>query len=157
MFVSLFILLTLVDLCHSFINHITSNAVHYNINLNERNGPADNDFISNFFSKFLPTPEDVGLTRYDRNSRPENYPCTKTEYAELLPEDIASKDDDILLIRQLLAKTNLEFRPLQCVYNANIDGYKAKIFHQKVDKLGPAVVLARSVSGGVFGGYNPTG
>jgi hypothetical protein len=57
----------------------------------------------------------------------------------------------------VLAKTNLERRPLKLVYDANRDGWKAKIFHEKVDKLGPAIVLARSQSGGIFGGYNPTG
>ena len=141
---------------YAFHNHVTPNDYLSKL-LNDRKGPADNDFISNFFSKILPTPEDIGLKRYDRNSRPENYPCTKTEYAELLPEDIASNDSDILLIRQLLAKTNLEFRPLQSIYDANRDGWRAKIFHDKVDKLGPAIVLARSASGGTFGGYNPCG
>lgn len=48
-------------------------------------------------------------------------------------------------------------RALTCVYDANRDGWKAAAFHQKVDKKGPAVVLARTVSGGVIGGYNPTG
>ena len=99
---------------------------------NPRRGPADNDFISNFFSKFLPTPEDLGLTRFDSNSRPENYPCTKTEWANNLPDDIASKDSNLILIRQLLAKTNLEFRSLKCVYDANKDGWRAKAFHEKV-------------------------
>lgn len=53
----------------------------------EKRGPADNDFISNFFSRFLPTPEDIGLKRYDSVSRPENYPCVKDRFADLLPED----------------------------------------------------------------------
>lgn len=92
-----------------------------------RKAPADNNFISNFFSRFLPTPEDLGLSRFDSNSRPENYPCTKTEWASLLPEDLSSKDSELILIRQTLAKTNLEFRPLQCVYDANKDGWKAKV------------------------------
>lgn len=117
--------------------------------------PAQNDFISRLVSAFLPTPEDVGLTRYDTNTRPENYPATKTEFAPLLPEDKADKN--IALIRQTLAKTNLANRKLKLVYNANKDGWRKDVFHSKVDKLGPAIVLARSVSGGVFGGYNPTG
>ena len=92
-----------------------------------RKAPADDNFISNFFSKFLPTPEDLGLSRFDTNSRPENYPCTKTEWASLLPEDLESNDSELILIRQTLAKTNLEFRPLQCAYDANKDGWKAKV------------------------------
>ena len=120
-----------------------------------RKGPADNDFISSFFSKFLPTPEDIGLSRYDRNSRPENYPCSKDEFALPLPSD--AKSPEKLLIRPLLAKTNLEFRDLNLVYDANQDGWRADYFHKKLDKKGPAVVLAKSKSGDVFGGYNPTG
>lgn len=147
----------------SLFSNISSYVPRQNINTNafnleaQRKGPADNDFISNFFSRFLPTPEDIGLSRYDSNTRPENYPCTKTEWAELLQEDIASKDKDILLIRQLLAKTNLQFRPLQLLYDANRDGWKSQIFHSKLDKKGPAIVLAKTATGGVLGGYNPTG
>ena len=113
----------------------------------KRKGPADNDFISNFFSKLLPTPEDIGLSRYNRTTRPENYPCTKDEWAVNIPGD--EKDADISLIRQLLAKTNL--------YDASKDGWKAEAFHSKVDKKGSCVILARSTRNGVFGGYNPTG
>ena len=104
--------------------------------------------------KFLPTPEDVGLSRYDRNSQPERYPCTKTEFAALLPSD---KSPETTLIRPLLAKTNLEFRDLVLAYDANKDGWDPKSFHKKLDKKGPAVVLCKSTSGSVFGGYNPTG
>ena len=99
----------------------------YDANKPPRKAPADDNFISNFFSKFLPTPEELGLSRFDSNSRPENYLCTKTEWASLLPEDLNSKDSELILIRQTLAKTNLEFRPLQCVYDANKDGWKAKV------------------------------
>lgn len=120
-----------------------------------KRGPADNDFISRFFSKILPTPEDVGLTRFDRSTRPENYPCVKDEFAPLLDSDSACAD--ISLIRQLLKNTNLETRALQMIYNADVDGWKAAKFHEKLDKKGPALVLARTKSGGVLGGYNPCG
>jgi len=103
----------------------------------------------------LPTPEDIGLSRFNRSSRPENYPCVKDEWAKVLPTD--SNDPDKVLVRQVLAKTNLEFRSLNCLYDANLDGWKAANFHTKVDKKGPCVVLAKSVSGGIYGGYNPTG
>ena len=122
--------------------------------LPERKAPANNDFISRFFGAFLPTPEDIGLTRFNRTSKPENYYATTDEWAEMLPEDT---DADIALLRQTLKYTNLEFRPLKLVYSANRDGWNAKSFHERVDKLGPAVVLARTSSGGVVGGYNPTG
>ena len=120
-----------------------------------RRGPADNDFISRFFSKILPTPEDVGLTRYDRSSRPENYPCIKDEFAQTLDSDLGCPDK--VLVRQLLKNTNLETRDLQLIYDANEDGWRAVKFHEKLDKKGPSVVLARTSSGGILGGYNPCG
>mmetsp|Transcript_19157 Transcript_19157/g.18500 ORF Transcript_19157/g.18500 Transcript_19157/m.18500 type:complete len:189 (+) Transcript_19157:175-741(+) len=121
----------------------------------ERKGPADNDFISRFFSKLLPAPEDMGLTRFNSTTRPENYPCIKNEYANLLETD--HSDPDKILVRQLLKNTNLETRDLQLIYDGDVDGWTAVNFHKKLDKKGPAVVLGKSVSGGVFGGYNPTG
>jgi hypothetical protein len=120
-----------------------------------RKGPADNDFISRFFSKLLPTPEDMGLTRFDVSTRPENYPCVKDEFASLLDSD--SESPDKTLVRQLLKNTNLETRDLKLIYDANEDGWKAIKFHEKLDKKGPALVLARTKSGGIFGGYNPCG
>jgi TLD len=120
-----------------------------------RRGPADNDFISRFFSKILPTPEDVGLTRFDRSTRPENYPCIKDEFADMLDSDQGCPDK--MLIRQLLKNTNLETRDLQLIYDASEDGWRAVKFHEKLDKKGPSVVLARTSSGGIFGGYNPCG
>lgn len=120
-----------------------------------RRGPADNDFISRFFSKILPTPEDVGLTRFDRSTRPENYPCIKDEFAQILDSDLGCPNK--VLIRQLLKNTNLETRDLQLLYDANEDGWRAIKFHDKLDKKGPSVVLARTSSGGTLGGYNPCG
>eukprot|EP01038_Epipyxis_sp_PR26KG_P005559 gene5559-7681_t len=122
-----------------------------------KKAPADDDLISRIFGRFLPTPEDIGLTRYDKDSRPENYPCKKDEWADLLPQDKTSNDPDLMLIRQLLAGTNLQVRPLQLVFSAQKDGWYSTSFHNKVDKKGPAVVLAKSTTGGVYGGYNPTG
>ena len=75
-------------------------------------------------------------------SRPENYPAVKDEFADLLPED---KDKDIALIRQLLASTNLEYRPLKLAYSATKDGWSSSSFHKKVDRKGPSVVLCRFV------------
>ena len=112
------------------------------------------DLITKLFSRFLPKPEDVGLTRFTVDSLPEKFPCTKTEFAVLLASDT---DDNTKLIRPLLKQTNLEFRPLKLAYSAQRDGWKASTFHAQVDKKGPAVVLCRTESGGVFGGYNPCG
>ena len=122
--------------------------------LADRRGPSGDDLISRLFGAFLPTPEDIGLTRFNRSSRPENYYATTDEWADRLPED---SDPDIALVRPTLKYTNLETRPLKLVFSANRDGWSAKEFHKRVDKLGPAVVLARTSTGGVIGGYNPTG
>jgi hypothetical protein len=116
--------------------------------------PAGEDIISKIFGAFLPTPESIGLTRFDENSRPENFPAVKDEFADLLPED---KDNDLRIIRPLLAKTNLQFRPLTLAYSGNRDGWTAKAFHEKLDKRGPAVVLCRTKAGAIVGGYNPCG
>lgn len=113
------------------------------------------DFISRIFRPFIPTPEDIGLKRFNQTSRPENFPCVKDKWADLLPED--KRDTDTALLRPMLCNTNLQYRPLRLAYDANRDGWKASAFHSKIDKNGPAIVLARSRSGGVFGGYNPTG
>lgn len=113
------------------------------------------DLITNLFSRFLPKPEDIGLTRFTKESLPEKFPATKTEWASLLPSD--ADDANASLIRQTLKNTNLETRPLVLAYSAERDGWKASIFHSKVDRRGPGVVLCRTKSGGVLGGYNACG
>jgi len=59
----------------------------------------------------------------------------------------------------IIAGTYLEQRKdkLQRVYKASKDGWSALAFHENVDGLGSAVVLARSIAGQTFGGYNPNG
>ena len=112
------------------------------------------DFITSIFQRFLPTPKDVGLTQFTSKTLPEKFPAVKNEWAELLPSD---NDDDKKLVRQTLKNTNLETRPLVLAYDANRDGWRADAFHSKVDRKGPCVVLCRTKSGGLFGGYNPCG
>lgn len=46
---------------------------------------------------------------------------------------------------------------LQCVYKASRDGWSALDFHRAVDGKGSGLVVARSLTGKVFGGYNPSG
>jgi TLD len=114
-----------------------------------------NDLITNLFSRFLPKPSDVGLNQIDKDKIPDFYPCVKDIWADLLPSD--ESDVNVKLIRQLLFRTNLQSRKLQLLYSGNRDGWQAIIFHKKVDKQGPAIVLCKTASGGIFGGYNPTG
>jgi hypothetical protein len=49
---------------------------------------------------------------------------------------------------------NTETRKLTCAYDANRNGWSADAFHKRLDKKGPAVLLAKSKGGAVFGGYN---
>jgi len=113
------------------------------------------DWVSSLFKRLLPTPEDIGLTRFTIQSLPEKFPAIKDKFAENLPSD--DTDEKKKLVRQVLAQTNLERRPLVLAYSAKRDSFKASAFHEKVDKKGPAVVLCKTKTGGIFGGYNPTG
>jgi len=119
-----------------------------------RSTPGGEDFITSIFKRFLPTPEDVGLTQFTKDTLPEKFPATTTELASLLPSD---NDENKRLIRPTLAQTNLERRPLVLAFDAKKDGWTAKAFHAKLDRKGPSVVLCRTVDGAVFGGYNPCG
>lgn len=53
--------------------------------------------------------------------------------------------------------TFLANKPLACVYKASRDGWSAVDFHEAVDGRGSGVVVARSLTGAVFGGFNPNG
>ncbi|PXF41436.1 hypothetical protein BWQ96_08817 [Gracilariopsis chorda] len=96
--------------------------------------------------------EPFGLKRFDRDRFPELYPATLDEFAELLPEDV----DEVRLFRPLLARTQLQKRPLQLLYDANRDGWSSEAFHERLNRKGASVVFARSQKA-VFGGYNPKG
>jgi len=61
------------------------------------------------------------------------------------------------VLDSIIAGTFLEQRPLQRVYKASRDGWSAIAFHEAVDGLGSAVVVARSLTGQTFGGFNPNG
>ena len=114
------------------------------------------DFITNLFERFLPKPEQVGLSRFTPDSNPEKFPPTKTRIAAPLPSD----KGDMVLARSVLAGTNLETRELQLLFSGDRDSYSKVAFHNKVDRKGPCIVLCRCRKGGaayVFGGYNPTG
>ena len=92
----------------------------------------------------------MGLKRLDN---PEMYPATTTEFAAAVPGD----SPEVAAFRPLLARTQLEARPLRLAYDANRDGWSAARFHEGCDTFGAAVVLARTAGGAVCGGYNPRG
>jgi hypothetical protein len=113
----------------------------------------EGDFITRIFKRFLPDPEEMGMSRMTIDSAPEQYYCTKDRWALPVEDD----DEIVRLFRPALAQTRFEKRSLKLCYDAERDGWNADTFHEKVDKQGPCVVFCRTDSGGVFGGYNPKG
>lgn len=85
----------------------------------------------------------------------QTYPEANPATYELLPSNPFDLTPEGF-VRPLLKQTQLENRKLQLVYDANRDGYDARIFHQKVDGKGAAVVLCKA-GNTYFGGYNPRG
>ena len=104
-----------------------------------------------FFGKREAAP--MGLKRMTKEQFPERYPATKTEWAEPVETD----DLEMAMVRPFLKNTNLETRGLRLAYDANKNGWDPNSFHSKVDKQGPSVVLVKTESGLVCGGYNPKG
>lgn len=68
--------------------------------------------------------------------------------AQLLPDST---------LHSIVDGTFLAQRPLSRVYKASKDGWSAVDFHEAVDGLGSSLVVARTITGKVFGGYNPNG
>jgi TLD len=60
-------------------------------------------------------------------------------------------------LESILAGTYMEKRKRQRVYKASKDGWSAIAFHEAVDGRGSGVVVARTIGGATFGGYNPNG
>ncbi|CDF39345.1 unnamed protein product [Chondrus crispus] len=96
--------------------------------------------------------EPFGLKRFDRDRFPELYPATLDEFADPVPADTP----EMALFRPLLARTQLQTREIQLLYDANRDGWSADTFHEALNRKGASVVMA-STAGAVFGGYNPKG
>jgi len=114
----------------------------------------EEDIPTKLFRMFIGDPsqlDDDGIAR--TSSAPDTYPATKTEFAEPVEGDTA----EIAHLRPLLKNTNLEFLNLRLAYDANKDGWTAESFHVNVDKTGPCLVVGRTQSGTVCGGYAPKG
>ena len=86
---------------------------------------------------------------------PEQYPATYELNEVVVEEDKWLEEAKI--VRPLLKNTQLESRSLDLVYDASNCGWNPKSFHSAVDGKGAAVVLARTSSGLLCGGYNPKG
>jgi hypothetical protein len=113
------------------------------------------EIIEKIFTFFFGKPEEepFGLKRFGKERFPEQYPATTTEWADPLEGD----DKEMAIVRPLLKNTNLEERGLKLTYSANKNGWNALKFHQAVDKLGGGLVVCKTTSGVVCGGYNPKG
>jgi TLD len=113
------------------------------------------DLIEKVFSMFFGKPEETpfGLKRFGKERFPEQYPAVIDEWADPVPSDTA----EMAILRPLLKNTNLESRALRVTYNANQQGWSATKFHQAVDKQGGALVVCKTTSGLLCGGYNPKG
>lgn len=107
--------------------------------------------FSFFFGKRELNP--MGMKRFGRDRFPEQYPATKTEFAE----PVVGDSKEVALLRPFLKNTSLEKRALRLAYDANRDGWSALNFHRAVDKKGPSVVVCTTESGLICGGYNPKG
>lgn len=91
--------------------------------------------------------------RFGPDRFPEQYPATKTEWAD----PVATDNAEMAKLRPLLKNTNLETRALKLTYDANRNGWNAPAFHNAVDKKGGAIVACTTTNGLVCGGYNPKG
>jgi TLD len=96
--------------------------------------------------------EPFGLKRFDRDRFPELYQATLDEFADPVDGDT----DEISLFRPLLARTQLQERSLQLMYDAERDGWSANVFHALVDRKGASVGFM-GTAGATFGFYNPKG
>lgn len=105
-----------------------------------------------FGKSALQDPEPMGLKRLNFEDLPDQF-VTMTEFAEILPMD----PEEVKLFRPLLAKTQLEKRPLSLAFSANEHGWSARSFHERVDSFGAAVVICYTEGGAICGGYNPEG
>jgi hypothetical protein len=115
----------------------------------------EDDPVEKIFSFFFGKRElnPMGMKRFGRERFPEQYPATKTEFAD----PVVGDSKEVALLRPFLKNTSLEKRKLRLSYDANRDGWTAYDFHKAVDKKGPSVVVCTTESGLVCGGYNPKG
>lgn len=115
----------------------------------------EDDPVEKIFSFFFGKRElnPMGMKRFGKERFPEQYPATKTEFAD----PVVGDSKEVAILRPFLKNTSLEKRQLRLSYDANRDGWTALDFHKAVDKKGPSVVVCTTESGLVCGGYNPKG
>lgn len=60
-------------------------------------------------------------------------------------------------LSEILDGTFLAGKNIECVYKGSKNGFSAVDFHKAVDERGSSLIVARTLTGKVFGGYNPVG
>ena len=110
--------------------------------------------VQGWLDAFLPAPMSDEEFLEDRKKRwPEQYAAPLDAWAE----PVAGDEGLVARLRPLLASTQLESRPLECAFDAAVDGWTSEQFHAKVDTRGAALVYAVTEDGCEVGAYNPKG
>lgn len=108
-----------------------------------------------FGKKALEDEQPMGLKRLNLSTMPDQKVETE-RLAAPLKGDAGSPD--ARLLRPLLAGTQLEAEPLECVYDTDRgDAWSPKAFHEAARARGAALVLCVTEAGSWCGGYNPLG
>lgn len=96
------------------------------------------DLVERVFNFFMGPKEQepFGLKRFDRDRFPELYVATLDEFAD----PVESDDAEMAMLRPMLARTQLQERELQLVFDAEEDGWDADAFHRAVNRRGASYV-----------------
>lgn len=106
-----------------------------------------------FGKKALEDENPMGLKRLNFDKMPD-----QKVVVDRLAAPLAGDDADARLLRPLLAGTQLETEPLECVYDTDKgDAWSPLAFHEKARARGAALVLCVTEGGSWCGGYNPLG
>jgi len=118
---------------------------------------TEQDFVTRMIGKLFPSALDdmapAGLKRMTIEEWPDQWPAIVDEWAEPLNED----SPEVAQLRPMLKQTMLELSPLGLAYDANVHGWSPAAFHEQLDGMGAALLVAQTAGGAVFGGYNPKG
>jgi TLD len=90
-------------------------------------------------------------------SKKEETKLTHSVVGEEWADPVDSDTSEMAIIRPLLKNTALETQALRITYDANKQGWSASAFHHAVDNQGEGLVVCKTTSGLVVGGYNPKG
>jgi hypothetical protein len=117
--------------------------------------PDAPDIIESLVAKFFGKKalEDRSPGGMKRLDVPEMFGPVLDRWADPVEGDTGSA----VIIRPLLAGTQLESTNLRLAYSAERDGWSAAAFHERVNTFGAGIVVLRTAGGALIGGYNPRG